>query len=275
MNKPKKTKPSPLESVSEVATDATEDEEPARAPSPEREPSSPPPPEPALPMPAAVEPETRSRFTLTIAKRWKLAKANLVIARYDLQKMEKKWSKVKKTYVDSGNYSRYDHKSVVERIEMRLFKADGDLANARLTHLRCRINWTRLRTYTKFRALWLQTQGEDPVINQFYQRAVTRLNEPLPEPSWETMWPGYGHNIWEWNQRHYGLAVTWGLIHDNSLRVAADDAADDAEADAAVAISPPPVRQWKQCSKRRSSNWSCGSAPAVRLQHTLLQTHER
>ena len=42
MNKPKKTKPSPLESVSEVATDATEDEEPARAPSPEREPSSPP-----------------------------------------------------------------------------------------------------------------------------------------------------------------------------------------------------------------------------------------
>ena len=86
-------------------------------------------------------------------------------------------------------------------------------------------------------ALWLQTQGEDPVINQFYQRAVTRLNEPLPEPSWETMWPGYGHNIWEWNQRHYGLAVTWGLIHDNSLRVAADDAADDAEADAAVAVA--------------------------------------
>ena len=31
------------------------------------------------------------------------------------------------------------------------------------------------------------------------------------------MWPGLSHNIWEWNQRNFGLAVTWGLTHLDCL----------------------------------------------------------
>ena len=108
-------------------------------------------------------------------------------------------------------------KSIVARVEERLLTADGELANARLTRMRARVHWIRLRSYRNLRRRWIETGGDDPVIDRFYRRAWARMNEPLPEPQWQSMWPGMGHNIWEWLQEHYGLALTWGLVHMDDL----------------------------------------------------------
>ena len=55
---------------------------------------------------------------------FKQAREKMIAAKKDVLKFEKKWRKVKKTYVDSGKYSPWAEESVVKRIKLRLFKAD-------------------------------------------------------------------------------------------------------------------------------------------------------
>ena len=78
-----------------------------------------------------------------------------------------------------------------------------------------------LRTWRTYYNLTLRiTKSRDdpgPVLLAFQQRAHDSLEIPVPMPHWKSMWPGLGRDIWEFNRRHYGLAVTHGLMHSDEL----------------------------------------------------------
>ena len=130
---PKKRRVSPLvpSSESDPAHAGPAEPEPEPEPDPEPAPELPPLPleDPEPPAPPQQSPAGGSSLELRL---W-AAKVKLQDAKKDVKKFEKKWEKVRQTYVESGKYSRYDPPSVVQRVEGRLLKADGDLANARLT----------------------------------------------------------------------------------------------------------------------------------------------
>ena len=123
--------------------------------------------------------------------------------------------------MDSGKYSPWAEESVVKRVEMRLWNADENLGSARHTYMRMRMQWVRLRSYHQLRRSWHASGHVDSVLEQFCDRAFQRVLDPLPEPSFTSsmsMWPGYPQDIWDFNQRNYGLALTWGMTHVDSLR---------------------------------------------------------
>ena len=123
--------------------------------------------------------------------------------------------------MDSGKYSPWAEESVVKRVEMRLLNADENLGSARHTYMRMRMQWVRLRSYHQLRRSWHASGHVDPVLEQFCDRAFQCVLDPLPEPSFTSsmsMWPGYPQDIWDFNQRNYGLALTWGMTHVDSLR---------------------------------------------------------
>ena len=105
---------------------------------------------------------------------------------------------------------------------MRLYKADHDLAQARLAHLRIRTQWVRMRTASLLLKRIDNTLYDDPmhpVLLKFITDATRRLAAPLPQPiKWEHMFPGTQRNIWEWNQENFGLALAWGLTHADCLK---------------------------------------------------------
>ena len=149
------------------------------------------------------------------------AREEMIKAKKDVQKYEKKWRKVKQTYVDSGKYSPWAEESVVKRVQMRLLNADENLGSARHTYMRMRMQWVRLRSYHQLRRSWHASGHVDSVLEKFCDRAFQRVLDPLPEPSFTSsmsMWPGYPQDIWDFNQRNYGLALTWGMTHVDSLR---------------------------------------------------------
>ena len=154
------------------------------------------------------------------------ARENMIAAKKDVLKFEKKWSKVKKTYVDSGRYSPWAEESVVKRIKLRLFNADYNLANARLSYMRARTRWVRLRSFHMLLKQWLPNPGEEP-LEQFYFRAFDRVVETFdpafPKRPYMTMWPGWPGPVKDFNQRHFGLAMTWGLSHVDHMRPLSND----------------------------------------------------
>ena len=215
MNKAKKRKPSPLVPESNAPMEPVAIENPVPSPLPDPEPA----PAHATSADDAAQTDVDvTAFTASVIDaRLLAAKIAFMQAEIDVLKREKKWAKVRKTYVESGKYSHYDDESIVARVKERLLTADGELANARLTRMRTRVKWVRLRTYRNLRLRWLETGGSDLVIDGFYRRAQRRLSEPLPEPKWTSMWPGIGHDMYEWLQGQYGLAVTWGMMHVDDL----------------------------------------------------------
>ena len=75
-----------------------------------------------------------------------------------------------------------------------------------------------MRTYCKLqKAYWASFEGDDwdeqKRLFLLKDVAFDRLHRRDPKPSWESMWPGFKRDIWEWNQQQYGLALTWGLTH--------------------------------------------------------------
>ena len=58
----------------------------------------------------------------------------------------------------------------------------------------------------------------DRALRAFFQRAYRRALKIPPVPTWESMWPGVrAGNIWDFNQRQYGLCIARGLTHVDAL----------------------------------------------------------
>ena len=69
-------------------------------------------------------------------------------------------------------------------------------------------------------ALYEKMRVSDPSdlsLRLFWARARLRLIQPVPLPDLRDMWPGQRSNIWEYNREHFGLALTWGLMHIDQL----------------------------------------------------------
>lgn len=213
MNRPKKKKPQEVEPSPTDTEDAPPAEKPPPPPPPEPEPA------PAEPAPSKARDELDQKWRAMVVK----AKKEMYLAEHEVQKYTKKWLKVKQTYIDSGKYSYFAQPSVVERIRMdRLWKADCNLGEAKAIYVHKRTRWMRLRTYRKLRkAYWASYDGDDwdETKRLFLLKDVAfdRLHRRDPKPSWESMWPGFKRDIWEWNQQQYGLALTWGLTHFDNV----------------------------------------------------------
>ena len=129
----------------------------------------------------------------------------------------RRWEKARATYVTSNNYSLYDLPSIRKRVEMRLFKADVELASARAHVAQCRARFVRLRTLLALYEKMRESDDDDPVMSYFWARARVRVLEHVPLPDLKNMWPGHRSNIWEYNRQAFGLAFTWGLTHLDML----------------------------------------------------------
>ena len=131
MNRPKKKKASPVEEVSEG--EESEDDVPTNPASAEPE------PEPLPPLPTASPepvPEEAAQFGDDVALGGvQRARARLNEADKRLKMIERRWEKKMHTYHLSGKYSTWDVQSAVARIEMRMYKADKELGEARALHV--------------------------------------------------------------------------------------------------------------------------------------------
>ena len=102
----------------------------------------------------------------------------------------------------------YAFKSVVERDDARLLAIDEEVGKARARLVWHQDRFIRHRTFYKF-ALRRLEKPHDEIVRMFYERACERVMTVPPMPSWESMWPGIrAGNIWDWNARNYGLAIT-------------------------------------------------------------------
>ena len=123
----------------------------------------------------------------------------------------RRWYKAKKTYISSGKYSPFDGPSIAKRVELRLFDADCNLAEARANVAVCRIQFVRLRTFLKLYERLRVEPYPNPDPMGFWERAKRRLLEPVLVPDTRDMWPAQRRNIWEWNEESYGLSLAWML----------------------------------------------------------------
>ena len=199
-----------------VVTVATVEEESESDDEAEDDPQAPPaPPLPTLepPPPALVESVAAEVPSAAIQFKQQLAEAKAAVraAQRDVNKKERKWERVKKSYLDNEKYSIWDVRSVVQRVEMRLFRADIELGRARAVLVQRSNSYTRLRCFLIWHKRLVACAGKDPLVERFYQRAFARVQQPAPCPLWKSMWPGMSHNIWDWNRQNYGLALTMKL----------------------------------------------------------------
>ena len=75
------------------------------------------------------------------------AKVAVRAAQHDVNKKERKWDRVKKSYLDNDKYSRWDEPSVVARVELRLLRADIGLGKARAVLVQRMGSCTRVRAF--------------------------------------------------------------------------------------------------------------------------------
>ena len=197
-----------------VNEEAEEDEDEDAAPNPS--PPDPPPPPPPAQLVEAASAQVASAADSLYEHLERAKEAEAAARRHCAMKL-RRWQKAKTTYIDSGNYSRYDEPSIVNRVEERLWKADVELATARARVAQCRISFVRLRTLLALYEKLCESDPADPVLRRFWDRARVRVLEPVPMPNLRDMWPGQRSNIWEYNQESFGLAPTWGLTHLDNL----------------------------------------------------------
>ena len=185
---------------------------------------------PAPPLPA-IEPPPSAELDGLSCEGWKsalgaiitrftLAKDAVSEAKVNLAKEERKWQRVKETYTDSYTYSRHDAPSVVKRVEDRLMTADMELGKARAVLAQRTDAWLRLRGFCiwhRRRLLDVAAGRQDPLTEQFYQRALERAGKRAPLPEWSTMWPGLRTKYWDMSRKQYGLALTWSVEPDRYL----------------------------------------------------------
>lgn len=143
--------------------------------------------------------------------------ANVARAEARLATAQRSWEKTKLTYSNKQTHSLWDYDSVVKRDDARCLAADQQLGEARASLAWHKDRLTRHRTFFKFAERMLD-RPHDPVVRMFYRRAYTRVMTVPAVASWESMWPGIcAGNIWDWNSRQYGLALTRGLTHVDML----------------------------------------------------------
>ena len=207
MNRAKKKKMAQPEVVEEESA-SEEEAEPEDWTPPPQSPPLMPVPELEVEGVAAGAPTAAS----TMQERLVCARAAARAALRTVKKKERRWDRAKKTYCESGKYSFYDFPSVKKRVEVRLFIADVEFGEAQAQHVARQTRCTRIRAFIAWQKRMVATGSLDPLVERFYYRARARVLEPVPVPSWKSMWPGLSHNIWEWNQKNYGLAVTRGLM---------------------------------------------------------------
>lgn len=218
MPRPKKTQPP---SASSVAMDTDDTAEASHAP-------------PECPLDAAPEPEPEpdrdpesvdhpadfvtDRVPMIVQRH----RRSMVAAEKHFEKVKRAWKRKKNTYSDGSKYSSWEFPAVVKRVGRRLMEADIDLGEAWAEYIQCRDRWVRWRTYS---ALMLaqdrHVRGHgsiDPVLERFYERALERVTQPCPRPSWKLCFEGLAHNIWDWNASHFGLSISHGLMHSDQLR---------------------------------------------------------
>ena len=217
-NRPKKKKVLAVEEVSIEAEESEDEPDLTQGQAPEPEPSPPPSPEPAPPTRDETK-QIRSGFAKAhMAK----AREQLCEAERKLQVSERRWKKKKQTYHHSGKYSVWDQPSIVKRVEQRLFDADIELGKARALVAFRRDRYIRWRSYY----MLTKRMDEDPRafvadydMMGFWLRSVRRIAEmPTAPASWRSMWPATFNNIFDWNTEHFGIALTWGLTHTDSLK---------------------------------------------------------
>ena len=126
-NRPEKKKvTSGAAVVTSTRTAEESEDDPEEEAAPNLEPPQPAPrPAPALLVEAAAS-HASSAIT-SLYKHLASAWAAEAIAQRHLAKKERRWRKAKETYITSGKYSRFDERSVVKRVEQRLWKADVEL----------------------------------------------------------------------------------------------------------------------------------------------------
>ena len=153
-----------------------------------------------------------------VVVRWHRRK--MVAAEKHFQKVKRSWERKEKTYFHSGKYSPFDFPSVVKRVEQRLFEADVELGEAWAEYVRRKDRWVAWRSYALLEKRYfasLEADAHDPILEHFWERAMQRL-EDLPTVTWKSYWKGLHHDIWDWNSRNFGLAVSYGLTHTDLLK---------------------------------------------------------
>jgi hypothetical protein len=214
MNRAKKT-------VAVVVQEAMEtSDDPPDSPEPEPEPTVEPEPMPAVahgPHGDRQECFVYDRVPLLV----KLRRKEMAAAEKHFEKIRRSWERKKRTYLDSNKYSPWEEPSIVKRARQRLFDGDVELGEAWAEYVRCRDKWARWRSYSAILLRQdrhvLQHGSVDPELERFYERALQRVIEPCPRPSWKVYFAGLAHNIWDWNAQHFGLGISHGLMHSDQL----------------------------------------------------------
>ena len=218
MARPKKTVPEAVPEAAEMeqmdGMDTSDSETPLPAPAPpQAQPSL-----PEVPPPADQEEDfVYDRVPLLVKKRRK----RMVAAKKHFEKVKRSWERKKRTYLESEKYSPWEQPSIVKRVRQRLVDADVELGEAWADWIQCRGHWVRWRSYATImlnqdRHVMLHG-SPDPVLERFFERALRRVIEPCPRPSWKVYFAGLAHNIWDWNARHFGLGISHGLMHSDHL----------------------------------------------------------
>lgn len=218
MPKPKKSAPTVTEPEPMDAMDTVESEMPSPMPSPE----PPEPPQPSLPEPPQADItedfDIYDRAPILV----RVYRKRMVAAERQFKIIKRRWERKKRTYIDSGKYSPWAEASIVRRTRQRLIDADVELGEAWAVSVQCRDKWIRWRSYA---ALMLHQDRQvrlhgviDPTLEPFLERAMRRVCVPCPMPLWKAYFEGLGHNIWDWNAKHFGLGILHGLMHSDQLQ---------------------------------------------------------
>ena len=143
----------------------------------------------------------------TFASEERRHRARMDQAKRDYDKVKRRWERKLPWVVEGkawdGPQSLWRHASEVKRDEGRLAAIDSELQTARRFYVHCRGKWLRWRTFARLLDSRDRSTPEDPaLLDRFIERARERAVEArIPSDLGRVidMWPGLGHNIFEWN----------------------------------------------------------------------------
>ena len=214
MNKARKKKVSFAIAVPELPEsdgddDAGEDDDPPPPPAPKPTPAPEPNPTPS----ASSDLPAGSEFQSVLED----AHARSIKAKKNYDKIKRCWQR-KMSYINGREdaHSHWRSDSEVRRDIERLFSADSELwvAHAEWAVLHCR--WVRMRSVYVL-SLRHAASPEDQALERFYKRALKRalgMGNVCMEPMIKHLQPHT--NIWDFLAKHFGLALTYGLVYSDA-----------------------------------------------------------
>ena len=216
MNRAIKRKVSWLEPAQEEVINAEEPEDQTRATSQEPGPSS-------SPLPRSEPAESEVSELSWLLSFVEELHVKLLQAQRHLEVIERRWEKKKKTYHEGSKNSCWAALSVTQRCEARMFEADKELGEARAWMVHWNRGWRLAQSSYTVTKRCLRNPGNE-VDTQLLCKVVARFAawDADVVPHWKSMWPGLRQNIWDWNARQFGLGITWGLMHVDSLHAPED-----------------------------------------------------